>query len=151
MEWARQYESEWDDAKLGSSAQAAALARNLKCEVHAAKGQTVVALLWDIEAFYDSIAIPELVDEALSAGYPPWELRLAVQACAAIRHLVAGGTVSVPADTTAASILAGCVQSNFLPISGSGDCCRPSMNTPHGRPAAIRRRPLASYHQAVPR
>ena len=118
MEWAMQYESEWDDAKLGSSAQAAALARNLKCEVHAAKGQTVVALLWDIEALYDSIAIPELVDEALSAGCPLWDLGLPAQACTAIRHLVAGGEVSVPVDTIAASILAGCVQSNFLPISG---------------------------------
>ena len=117
MEWAMQYESEWDDAKLGSSAQAAALARNLKCEVHAAKGQTVVALLWDIEALYDSIAIPELVDEALSAGCPLWELGLPAQACTAIRHLVAGGEVSVPVDTIAASILAGCAQSKILPRS----------------------------------
>ena len=114
MAWARGYEAQWDDAKPGRSAQSAAMPRNIRCEVAARKGQAVVALLWDIEAFYDSIAIPDLVHLALEAGYPPWQLGLAVQASAAIRHLNASGELSRPVDTTATSILAGCVQSNVF-------------------------------------
>ena len=71
-------EQEWLDAKVkhydkavkGSSAVQAALGVLFKDELAAGKGEARVSVLWDLEKFFDNIALDVLIRRAMQFGYP---------------------------------------------------------------------------------
>ena len=87
----------------------AALARLVLDEVALYNGEEVMAILWDMASFYDTIAWPVLVDNCVELGYPGQLLALGALAHLAPRLLRCSGTVSEPIPTTT-GVAAGCVQ-----------------------------------------
>ena len=61
---------EWDKCKPGSSALDAALNRSLLAEVTHRLGEHSVAVLWDLEKFFDTISTSDLVEAAMELDFP---------------------------------------------------------------------------------
>ena len=61
----RQWDAEWamtgDSAAPGGQSERAAAQRLLAMEVAGASGHPSAQVLWDVEAFFDSIRLPSLV------------------------------------------------------------------------------------------
>ena len=103
----------WDTAVAGSSALQAALKRCLRSEAARLCGYTAIDILWDCEAFYDSLGLPEVCRMARQLQYPRLALALGMQAHAGIRLLSADGCFSEWQFLFDTSILAGCTQSTY--------------------------------------
>jgi hypothetical protein len=74
-------------------------------------GMHVLQPLWDIEKFFDSIRIEDVVELSLAMSYPAVQLALGAQAHTAPRFLRASDSFSLLIDDIDTSILAGCMQS----------------------------------------
>ena len=107
--WDDTHSGFWDDAVRGSSALQAALRRNISNEISSHLGHHNITTLWDIEKFYDSIDIVELLKLARNMNYPSLLLALVVQLYLCPRILVVNNcyhTGIVPYN----AVLAGCAQ-----------------------------------------
>ncbi len=100
-----------DSAAPGHSAERVAARRQLLAEVAAARGLCVVQLLWDIEAFYDSIDISKLLADLSNWDFPQVPAALALQLHVAPRALQAHGCFAPVISQMGRSILAGCLSS----------------------------------------
>ncbi len=78
-DWDEKVSGFWDDAVKGSSPLRAAILRSLRVEVAKILGYEAVGLLWDISSFFDEVDISLLIPLALSRGFCPWTLGLAVK------------------------------------------------------------------------
>ena len=85
--------------------------RQLIAETATAQGKTVIQLLWDIAAFFDSIDITELIKHAKKWSMPYEPTILALQQHLAPRALQIGGCFAPLIEKTGLSILAGCTSS----------------------------------------
>ena len=105
--WEEANRQEYDSACKGSSAITSALIRNLQAEVAHWLGKQSAAVFNDYHKFFDTIDIDRLIYEAISTGFPPVELSLALQQHLAPRIIQASGYCSNPTQVYK-SILAGC-------------------------------------------
>ena len=106
--WEQSNMPEWDKCKPGSSALDAALNRSLLAEVAHRLGEHSVAVLWDLEKFFDTISTSDLIEAAMELDFPPLPLYLAMLQHLAPRRLQCQGFVS-PAILPLQSILPGCL------------------------------------------
>jgi hypothetical protein len=111
--WTEEVQGPWDDAVRGSSAGSAARRRRLADEVDTALNRFVVSIYFDLAKFYDSIRIPELVDNLLELKFNPQLLRMILSMHTAPRFFRALGACS-EFTCPLVSILAGCLSSNTL-------------------------------------
>ena len=98
----------------GSSPLKAAILRSLRVEVAKILGYEAVGLLWDITAFFDEVDIALLIPLALSRGFCPWTLGLAVKVHMGPRTFKEGKYISSWLESSGRSILAGCITSVSL-------------------------------------
>eukprot|EP00973_Karenia_brevis_P000989 136189-Karenia_brevis.AAC.1 len=75
-EWCEKKAKFWDAAVKGNSALQAALGAMIKDELAKENGKVRISLLWDLEKFYDLIALDKLVEAGLRYQYPPVEMLL---------------------------------------------------------------------------
>ena len=113
-EWDEKFAGFWDDAVKGSSPLRAAILRSLRVEVAKNLGYEAIGLLWDISAFFDEVDIALLIPLALSRGFCPWTLGLAVKVHMGPRAFKEGKYISPWMESSGCSILAGCVTSVSL-------------------------------------
>ena len=113
-DWDEKLSGFWDDAVKGSSPLRAAILRSLRVEVAKILGYEAVGLLWDISSFFDEVDISLLLPLALSRGFCPWTLGLAVKVHLGPRAFKEGKYVSSWMESSGRSILAGCVTSVSL-------------------------------------
>eukprot|EP00974_Lingulodinium_polyedra_P059272 5709141-Lingulodinium_polyedra.AAC.1 len=70
----REWDSEWamegDSAAPGGQSERAAAERLLRMEAAGAQGHYSAQVLWDVEAFFDSIQVPRLVEDAVAHQLP---------------------------------------------------------------------------------
>ena len=107
--WRDQVAGAWDTAISGSSSLRAALLRSFRDEmVSESKLRNFVSCdaLWDVEAFYDSLDVPLLVQRALALGFPAKVLALELLGSVAPRVLRDKGSYSLPVQPER-SIVAG--------------------------------------------
>ena len=78
-EWCVQHAGWWDTAVHGNSALQAALRRCIQDEAYRALGIVTAGVYWDLEKFYDDVAILALISRAVKLGYHPMPLALAMQ------------------------------------------------------------------------
>ena len=113
-EWDEKFAGFWDDAVKGSSPLRAAILRSLRVEVAKILGYEAIGLLWDITAFFDEVDIALLIPLALSRGFCPWTLGLAVKVHMGPRAFKEGKYISSWMESSGCSILAGCITSVSL-------------------------------------
>ena len=113
-DWDDKFAGFWDDAVKGSSPLRAAILRSLRVEVAKILGYEAIGLLWDISAFFDEVDIALLIPLALSRGFCPWTLGLAVKVHMGPRAFKEGKYISSWFESSGCSILAGCVTSVSL-------------------------------------
>ena len=113
-EWDDTFAGFWDDAVKGSSPLRAAILRSLRVEVAKILGYEAIGLLWDMSAFFDEVDIALLIPLALSGGFCPWMLGLAVKVHMGPRAFKEGKYISPWLESSGCSILAGCVTSVSL-------------------------------------
>ena len=99
-----------DSVGAGLSAELASALRGLQNEIATGQGMYTANTLWDIEKFFDSVCITDIVSAALAHGYPGKPLVLGAMQHIAPRLLQVGLQASRPI-LVANSILAGCAQS----------------------------------------
>ena len=112
-EWEDGFVGHWDTAVRGSSALRAAVARAFAAEYAVALGATAATVYWDIEKFYDSVALDLLIPEAVRFGYPPRLLYVTLLAHLGPRRLRLAGCLSEEVWPSA-SLAAGCGRANTL-------------------------------------
>jgi hypothetical protein len=78
----------WDTAIRGSSALRAAVWRSLLIEAYTLQGLHTCTVLWDLEAFYETIHLSKLVPRCVALGYPEWHLAMGTMAALAPRALL---------------------------------------------------------------
>ena len=88
--------------------------RQLQHEIHNLRGECTVQLLWDIEAFYDSVPLGSLVRTARQQGMPEEAAILALQMHTAARTLRLPGSLSEPIASMGRSLLAGAPRTRVL-------------------------------------
>jgi hypothetical protein len=117
-----------DSAGPGKAAEATALKRQLLVEAAATQGHTVVQLLWDVEAFFDSMDIEKLVTFAQRWGMPPHASILELQQHLAPRALQIDGCFAPLIDKMGRSMLAGCTSSTRFARAFLRDCILQAMS-----------------------
>ena len=90
------------------------LKRNVTMEAANLHGKTVIQLLWDVEKFFDSIALPGLVRACEKHGFPTDVLVQVLALHSGPRVLSHGGACAEPLLDVSRSILAGCISSTRL-------------------------------------
>ena len=100
-----------DTAAPGVHASFEVARRQLRHEVASLQGLVTVQLLWDVQAFFDSIPLADLVEDAQLQGMPRDAGVLAMQMHTAARILKLPTTLSNPIDRMGTPILAGCTSS----------------------------------------
>ena len=100
-----------DSAVAGANAQIAVAARFLRAEVEHADGKTTLQILWDVQTFFDSMKVPEVLCDAEQNSAPKLPTSIAAQVFRAPRALARGGNFSQPRRTHATSVIAGCTSS----------------------------------------
>ena len=100
-----------DSAGPGNSAERAATKRQLLAEVSSIRGLVVVQFLWDLEAFYDSINVPGLLEAASRWELPGTVTALSLQLHVAPRALQVHGCFAPLISCMGRSLLAGCMSS----------------------------------------
>ena len=104
--WAAKHTAVWDDAVSGSTLLRAALCRNTLLEA-ATRLQLPCALaLWDIEAFFDSLSVVDVVRIATRLKHNQLLLLLALQLHTSPRLLTVG-SCTTPLGSVSESALAG--------------------------------------------
>ena len=93
-EWSTNHTPPWDTATPGNSAEISAGVRQWANEVAAAAGISAAGLYLDIEKFFDTIDIGDVVTAALEHGYPLADLHLALAVHMAPRILQLVSTAS---------------------------------------------------------
>ena len=83
-------------------------------EIEISEGKLWVQLMWDISAFYDSIALPETLQRLEETQAPRVPTTMALMAHKAPRWLKMNDSFSDMAPRTALSILVGCSSSTSL-------------------------------------
>ena len=83
----------WDDAVRKPTPLRAALARSILLVSGMRLGLACGQVLWDIEAFFDSFAVADVVRAARDLEYPARLLPIAVQQRASPRLLTSGGAL----------------------------------------------------------
>ena len=109
QEWLQEKVKHYDKAVKGSSALQAALGVLFRDELAAGKGEARVSVLWDLEKFFDNIALDVLIRRAMQFGYPGRLLLASVRCYLGPRMLVwqdVTGDWRMPNS----SICAGCVR-----------------------------------------
>ena len=112
-EWEQDAAGFWDTAIAGRSCLRAAVARALK-ELSNLQGFANIGLLWDLDAFYDSIHIHRLIALALERDFSPKILNLAMKVQCAGRAFKDGPYINNFIQPNGLSILAGCGSSVSL-------------------------------------
>ena len=97
----------WDKAVPGGTCLEVGVLRLVRWEVAAANQQHMVAILLDLQTFYDKIDHGLLEVRILQAGFPAAVARLVVQAYQGMRYLVAEDQLS-QGILPSTGILAGC-------------------------------------------
>ena len=107
-QWEKDLESFWDTAIAGTSVLAACIHRSLAVETATSDGNGFAVALWDLEKFFDTIDIVQLIPKAEALEYLVSDLRVGLMVHTAPRILRHGSFVSRITEVTR-SILAGCV------------------------------------------
>ena len=108
--WDKQRAPELDSAAPGRDCQWAAFTRSAALESAALRGKFAALVLWDLDAFYDSIDIETQIQKCRAHGFPPSVAVLALQNHLAPRVIVAEQAHSAPV-TPSRSLIAGCSSS----------------------------------------
>ena len=103
-----------DTAAPGKNPALEVARRAARAEIEIAKGNIWVQLMWDIQAFYDSIRIPEAIERLEAKNAPQIPTVMALLAHKAPRWLKMSGSFAEPVTKTGVSILAGCTSSTSL-------------------------------------
>ncbi len=111
--WEDAHAGFWGDAVRGNSALRTGLQRALLDEVAATTGIDAAAVYFDLEKFYDQIALGMLCEAGLRLDYPSLALSSSVQAFLGCRRLRAHGGYSEQI-LPSSSLAAGCRRSNSL-------------------------------------
>ena len=123
--WDRAAAMEGDTAAPGKSVASMLVFRKAVAEAASWNKKTVIQVLWDLQAFFDSIpAKQNLVKESETnqkeaeedkmTPPPAEEIAVALQSHRAVRRLLCAGAVSAPVGQIGRSILAGCTSSTSL-------------------------------------
>ena len=110
-QWDVQTGSAHDSALAGRSPLTATAMRALIMEDASLRGRVTVLVLWDVEKFFDSIDILQLLRQAERMDFPTEVLLLGMQAHRAPRSLRVLGTQAHLMETLGRSIIAGCTLS----------------------------------------
>ena len=68
--WDSEQHGWWDDAVKGNSALQSGLLRRVYEEVASLNGQSAVCMFFDVEKFYESVCLYNLVDHAMARDFP---------------------------------------------------------------------------------
>lgn len=109
--WEDEHVGVWDIAVRGSDAAGIAYQRAFCNESAVLFGMEAVQTGWDLEKFYDTIAIQNLVREAKRLDYLLRLLTISLQVHLSARWLRVGATIS-DGIKPCTSIMAGCAKSN---------------------------------------
>ena len=91
------------------------LKRAAENEAARIQGKTIVQVLWDLDAFFDTLQLSTVSVAASQSSFPSAPLALAFQAHTAPRVLTTrAGAVSKPLSDFSCSILAGCTSSTSM-------------------------------------
>ena len=122
-----------DSAAPGVCSQIAVGVRALRSEVAAERGSYTAQLLWDFEAYFDSLDMQESIAslKVLSAPLPGIALALQTHKCE--RWLRSGPSYAKTIGCTGRGILAGCTTSTTIARAYAFETARVSMD--HGVPA----------------
>ena len=101
-------------AARGRSAQDAIWKQNMTCEAAAAEGRTAIAKLADLRKAYEMVPLENVWRAGLKMHFPPWILRLELEAFAAARTVVVNGAYANPVDTLSALVAGGSFATDFL-------------------------------------
>ena len=112
-EWCESKARFWDKAVKGSSALQAALDALVRDEVAQEEGLNRLSLFWDLEKFYDTIALHKLIQAGREFEYPAELLLLALRCYLGPRLIVWMGTAGDWMFPNT-SICAGCIQANNM-------------------------------------
>ena len=124
-EWDKEAAIEGDTAAPGVKAELEVMRRAARAEVVVAKGGVWTQLMWDIQAFYDSMRVPDTLARMEAEAAPRLPVAMALAMHKAPRFLRLGQSYAEPITTTGCSVLAGCPSSTslargyMLPISRS--------------------------------
>ena len=108
--WERMFTQSYDKAKRGSSCLLTALAKGLRAEVGHWCKKVPLGVFNDIEKFFDSLDIEQLLHEAIQLEFPPDILTMALQQHLAPRIIQVSGYSSIPVEVSN-GILQGCILS----------------------------------------
>ena len=97
----------WERSVPGTHVLQVALMRLLKCEVGRATGKHVVSLLVDLQCFYDSVELEQLLGAWEPLDFPPAVMNMIYEVYSGPRLLQAEQVTSRPV-TCSKGILAGC-------------------------------------------
>ena len=111
-EWDEAKAQHWDSAVRGASAQKAGLLRRLLDELAVLSGLDSLSIYWDVEKFYDSICIVQLVKLAAGRGFPLHVAAIDLQVHLGLRIIRWAGSHSQPLKVST-SVLAGSKFSNM--------------------------------------
>ncbi len=112
-EWEAARAGFWDDAVRGSSALRAAIGRALQNELALSEGLSTVAVLWDLEKFYDTVRLTDLISAAERGDFPMVNLVMSVTMYLAPR-IVAVNSCCSTAVQPYCSLTAGCRFANSM-------------------------------------
>ena len=112
--WDAGVASELDSAVAGRMPQIETAKRSLFMEVKTRNGETVIAIMWDVKKYFDSIQIPELIVRARELDFPEVALTLGLQMHRAPRIIKGLSTMAMPIERSGRSILPGCTLSTSL-------------------------------------
>ena len=101
----------WDTAIRGSSALRAAVWRSLLIDAYSLQGLHTCTVLWDLEAFYETILLSKLVPRCEALGYPPWHLAMGMMAALAPRAFMYDNAVGDILPMASRSLITGDSQS----------------------------------------
>ncbi|CAE7770321.1 unnamed protein product [Symbiodinium microadriaticum] len=96
QQWIQQTQNNtaWDKATPGNTCLQIAVNRLLKGEVSRCNKKHMIAILIDLETFYDCVDLQLLADRLCEAQFPPVVGALALQAYAGERHIVSEDVLS---------------------------------------------------------
>lgn len=113
MEWCNAKARHWDGAVRGSSALRMAMHNLMLDEMALSEGTVRAAVYWDLEKFYDSIALRKMILAAMANEYPLTQLLMATR-CYLGPRMVLWCDIVDEWIMPSASICAGCVQANHM-------------------------------------
>ena len=93
-----------DSAAPGQACEFATLQRHLALEMAFLTGEHASVILWDLQAFYDTINIEVLADQALAKGFPKYILVLCLQLHMAPRLIQSKDMVSEPVEPATGAV-----------------------------------------------